>query len=183
MSEIAPTQGTLCVFPDVLLSNAYIILRPFFTPTVPSNSKDIYDASNWKFDISTPDFPGITPWGGGYIGPGPTPELHPHLRLDECMVSVPKVKPGDTVFWHCDVIHSVEQVHTGSEDSAVIYIPAVPLTPQNQAYVERQKTTFLSGDKPPDFPKGKSESTFVGVGTVNDIVGIAGRRAMGFQEA
>ena len=36
-------------FPDVLLSNAYFILRPFFSPKVPSNSKDIYDANNWKF--------------------------------------------------------------------------------------------------------------------------------------
>lgn len=65
----------------------------------------------------------------------------------------------------------------------VMYIPAVPLTPQNQAYVEKQKTTFLSGDKPPDFPKGKSESNFVGVATVNDIFGVVGRRAMGLQEA
>jgi len=64
-----------------------------------------------------------------------------------------------------------------------MYIPAVPLTPQNQAYVERQKATFLSGERPPDFPKGKGESTFVGVATVNDVVGVVGRRAMGLQEA
>jgi Protein of unknown function (DUF1479) len=64
-----------------------------------------------------------------------------------------------------------------------MYIPAIPLTPQNQAYIERQKETFLSGDTPPDFPKGKSESTFVGVATVSDVVGKAGRRAMGLQEA
>jgi len=69
-------------------------------------------------DLSTPDFPGIYPKDGGYEGPHPTPELHPHLRLNECMVSVPKVNPGDTVFWHCDVVHSVEQEHTGSGDSA-----------------------------------------------------------------
>ena len=47
-----------------------------------------------------------------------SPESHPHLRLDECMVSVPKVNPGDTVFWHCDIVHAVEKEHTGSEDSA-----------------------------------------------------------------
>jgi hypothetical protein len=33
--------------------------------------------------------------------------LHPHLRLDNAMVHVPKVKPGDFVVWHCDgEIHS-----------------------------------------------------------------------------
>ena len=51
-SETGPTQGTLHVFPDVLLSNAYIILRPFFSPTVPPNSKEIYDANNWQFGKS-----------------------------------------------------------------------------------------------------------------------------------
>jgi hypothetical protein len=63
-----------------------------------------------------------------------------------------------------------------------MYIPAVPLTPQNQEYIERQRETFLSGERPPDFPKGKSESVFVGVATVDDVVGKAGRRAMGLQE-
>ena len=63
-----------------------------------------------------------------------------------------------------------------------MYIPALPLTPQNQEYVERQKASFLSRESPPDFP-GYSESTFVGVATVDDIVGRAGRRAMGLQEA
>ena len=63
------------------------------------------------------------------------------------------------------------------------YFPVVPLTPQNQAYIECQKTTFLSGESSPDFT-GKCEVTFVGVATVNDI-GRAGRRAtrMGLQEA
>ena len=65
--------------------------------------------------------------------------------------------------------------------SLVMYIPAVPLTPQNQAYIERQKTNFLSGECPPDF-SGKGEATFVGVATVNDV-SRAGRRAMGLQEA
>lgn len=66
MSEIAPMQGTLKVFPDVYLSNAYTILRPFFRPTVPLDSKDILDPKNWVFDISTPDFPGIQPRDSGW---------------------------------------------------------------------------------------------------------------------
>ena len=120
------------------------------------------------------------------------------------MVSVPKVSPGDMVFWHCDVVHSVEQEHTGKEDSAgsfqfiyclqksralstndneprpaVMYIPAVPVTPQNLEYVKRQKDTFLKGVTAPDFPKTAGEGTFVGVGKEGDIVGETARRAMG----
>ena len=73
-------------------------------------------------DISTADFPGTDLVNGDYVGLRPSPEFHPHLRLDECMVSVPKVNPGDTVYWHCDVIHAVEREHTGSGDSAGNFI-------------------------------------------------------------
>ncbi|KAG5644640.1 hypothetical protein DXG03_008022 [Asterophora parasitica] len=179
MSETAPTQGTLRVFPDVLLSNAYIILRPFFRPAVPAGSAGFLEASNWEFDISSPDFPGISPRDGGYDGPQPTPALHPHLELEKTMTSVPKVYPGDTVFWHCDVVHSVEQEHTGAGDSAVMYIPSVPLTPINQSYVERQKEAFLQGQRPPDFPKARGEESFVGLAGADAILAPIGRRAMG----
>ena len=74
----------------------------------------------YYIDISTPDFPGISrhPMDGGYASLLLSHESHPHLRLDECMVSVPKVNSGDTVFLHCDVVHAVEKEHTGSGDSA-----------------------------------------------------------------
>lgn len=62
----------------------------------------------------------------------------------------------------------------------VMYIPAVPLTPQNEKYVERQKEAFLKGRRPSDFPQGGGESGFVGMGGVVDILTPVGRRAMGF---
>lgn len=54
----------------------------------------------------------------GFFGPQPTQELHPHMMLDKTMISIPRVYPGDMVFWHCDVVHAVEVEHTGKEDSA-----------------------------------------------------------------
>ncbi|KAJ7220279.1 hypothetical protein GGX14DRAFT_434027, partial [Mycena pura] len=183
LSKTGPGEGTLKVFPDVLISNAYIILRPFFRPLVPVDSEDILDAKNWAFDISTPDFPGIFQIDseGGFVGPHPTTKLHPHMLLDTTMTSVPEVSPGDTVFWHCDVVHSVEQEHTGSEDSAVMYIPAMPLTPANMGYVERQREYFRKGLPPPDFPVATTGVDFVGLGTEEDLVGASplARRAMG----
>ncbi|KAK7032721.1 DUF1479-domain-containing protein [Favolaschia claudopus] len=179
ISQTGPSQGTLKVFPDILLSNAYIILRPFFRPLVSLDSKEILSAENWAFDISGPEFPGIFPRDIGYGGPRPTPELHPHLLLDSTMISIPPVNPGDTVFWHCDVVHSVESEHTGNEDSAVMYIPAVPLTPANAEYVELQKETFLKGVPPPDFPVAITGVGLMGLAGDNDVEEILGRRAMG----
>ncbi|KAI0749829.1 DUF1479-domain-containing protein [Daedaleopsis nitida] len=179
LSETAPTEGTLQVFPNVILSNAYTILRPFVSPKE-GCSAESYDPNDWQFDISNPDFPGIFSFQEAFFGPRPNTKTHPHLKLDETMVSVPKVYPGDMVFWHCDVIHAVEKNHTGKEDSTVMYIPAMPYTPTNAAYVQKQKQSFLKGIAPPDFPANKGEINHVGVGMADDIENPIGKRAMGF---
>ncbi|TEB05175.1 DUF1479-domain-containing protein, partial [Coprinellus micaceus] len=145
--------------------------------TAASSSDALNDPKNWEFgtqiiwtiDVTDPLFHGIRPRDGGYQGPMPTPELHPHLQLEKTMISIPKVYPGDAVFWHCDVVHAVEHDHNGTGDSAVMYIPAVPKTPMNLAYVARQKECFLQGERPPDFPKGKGEKGWVGCTSEEDI--------------
>lgn len=59
-----------------------------------------------------------------------------------------------------------------------MYIPAVPLTPQNAAYIQRQKDSFIQGRAPPDFPVGE-EGHFVGAGKIEHVRGSMGRKAMG----
>lgn len=56
-----------------------------------------------------------------------------------------------------------------------MYIPAVPLTPQNEEYVKRQADTFLRGKCPPDFPQGPGEDKFVGVAIADDVKNPVGR--------
>ncbi|KAK0453297.1 hypothetical protein EV421DRAFT_664875 [Armillaria borealis] len=180
MSETAPTEGTLKVFPGLLLSNPYLILRPFFRLLVGPDSEEVWDPKSWVFDVSSAHFPGLFPHDGGWRGPLPTPELHPNLLLEKTMTSVPKVSPGDAVFWHGDLIHSVEKEHTGHCDSAVMYIAAVPTTPLNRAYIERQKESFLKAVTPPDYPaQTKPENALVGFGKADDILNPTGRKAMG----
>ncbi|KAJ7798268.1 hypothetical protein B0H14DRAFT_2907139, partial [Mycena olivaceomarginata] len=153
----------------------YVYQSCFGTKTAPDRgrSKSSPDTSQH------PDFPGIIRLDGGFGGPKPTTELHPHLLLDATMTSVAAVNPGDTVFWHCDMVHSVEEEHTGSEDSAVMYIPAVPLMPANARYVERQKDNFFKGVPPPDFPAAVTGVGLVGLGSAKDIEEPLGRKAMG----
>lgn len=74
----------------------------------------------------------------------------------------------------------MEKKHIGKEDSTVMYIPAVPYTPANAAYVERQRESFLQGLSPPDFPVTKGEAHCAGVGKADDIENPVAKRAMGF---
>ena len=64
----------------------------------------------------------------------------------------------------------------------VMYIPAVPTTPMNLDYIRRQKDCFLHGERPPDFPKGRGEKDFAGVGTPSDVKSPEGKLAMALQE-
>ena len=45
-----------------------------------------------------------------------------HSLLLKGLVSIPKMKPGDTVWWHPDVIHAVEDKHSGKNYSNVVYV-------------------------------------------------------------
>ncbi|EJD42505.1 DUF1479-domain-containing protein, partial [Auricularia subglabra TFB-10046 SS5] len=178
MSETGPGEGTLRVYPDIQLGNAYIILRPFFSPIDPNG--DLNDPENWKLDVSKPEFPGIILQADGkFHGPRLTDAAHPHLRTGDAMVSVPHVSPGDMVFWHSDLIHSVEESHNGKNDSSVMYIASVPATKQNVTYIAKQRDAFLKGRTPPDFGRDGDESTVKGVGSADDILNPIGRRAMG----
>ena len=102
MSTTGPKEGTLCLFPDLLLSNAYLMLRPFFIPVKSASEcqhrEEFLASENWRFDNSYTQFPGIELIGGmQWLNSG----THPHMEVDTAMVSVPKVNPGDMVFWHC----------------------------------------------------------------------------------
>lgn len=101
------------------------------------------------------------------------------MRLDDTMVSVPKVHPGDMVFWQADVVHAVEKEHNGPGDSSVMYIPAVPTCPQNTEYVARQAELFVKGCPPPDFPQGRTELEYKLHAKPEDVKLELARRAMG----
>ncbi|KIM77865.1 hypothetical protein PILCRDRAFT_825084 [Piloderma croceum F 1598] len=175
LSTVGPGEGTLRVLPMLSLASAYILLRPFFRPKPGANGSLAFD--DWELDIESTSFPGSIM--------GKTQELnettHPHLRLDKTMISVPAIEPGDQVYWHCDVVHAVEPLHRGNSDSSVFYIPAVPLTIKNASYLRDQRTNFLRGLPPPDFPGGEGESRFTGRANAHDVQTSEARQALGLE--
>lgn len=103
MSRCGPGEGTLQVNPMLHSATAYLLLRPFFRP-VDANVTDeegYLSEENWEFlgvGGMTSDLQGATPGHGQELSEA----LHPHLRLGETMVSIPEIRPGDYVAWHCD---------------------------------------------------------------------------------
>ena len=80
MSHTGPGRGTLRVLPLLPESTAYWMLRPF-QPDVPA-------------DV----FPGAFPGKAFHISPTWHPLLH------SALVSIPEVGPGDSVWWHADLV-------------------------------------------------------------------------------
>src|SRR6476620_2410735 len=70
---------------------------------------------------------------------------------DMCGVVVSKVFPA-SVRWHCDMIHGVAPVEHQRGWGNVMYIPAAPWCPRNEAYAESVRDAFLTGSSPEDFP-------------------------------
>ena len=99
------------------------------------------------------------------------------------MVNIPTMHPGDTIWWHCDMLHAVEVDHLGHHDASVAYIAATPTTSQNNIYMKNQANAFLDGGRfPEDFARDKvvKEGHFKGwVGEGGILSGEDGLRAAG----
>jgi len=115
--------------------------------------------------------------------PGRALSVNPqyHSLLIEALSSIPLMEPGDTVFWHSDVVHAVENEHTGSGYSNVMYISSTPGCAKNSTYLAKQAPTFLSGRTPPDFAPDDFEVDFKGRSTEADLTPL-GRSQLGLPQ-
>jgi hypothetical protein len=126
-------------------------------------------------DVPEDDLCGAAPGRALSINP------HYHSLLIEALSSIPLMEPGDTVFWHSDVVHAVENEHRGSGYSNVMYISSTPGCAKNTAYLAKQAPAFLSGKTPPDFAPDDFEVDFTGRGTEIDLTPL-GRSQLGLSQ-
>ncbi len=154
LTQQGPGDGTLQIVP---IANAmpYILLRAL------------------QDDVADDDLCGAMP------GRALSIKQEFHAPLFDALSSIPPMQPGDTVFWHSDLIHAVEDEHNGSGYSNVMYIASIPGCEKNDAYLKRQLPSFLKGESPPDFPADNFETDFKGRATVDDLTPI-GRSQLGF---
>lgn len=92
-----------------------------------------------------------------------------HSLLLRGLVSIPKMNAGDTVWWHPDVVHGVEDHHTGKGYSNVAYVGSTPHCKKNLAYAKKQSIKFLEGKSPPDFAPEDYEVNYKNRADISDL--------------
>lgn len=153
LSDMDHDQGVLHTVP-IPEAMAYLMLRPLL-PDVPEG--DMCGVTTHQV------FPASAKW---------------HPLLLDALTGIPDVKAGDSVWWHCDMIHSVAPVTDQKGWGNVMYIPAAPWCPRNEQYAAHVLEAFVTGSSPSDFPEEHYERTWVdrfGLDKLNDT----GRRGMG----
>jgi hypothetical protein len=102
-----------------------------------------------------------------------------HPLLLKALSGIPDIQAGDSVWWHCDMIHSVAPVSSQHGWGNVMYIPAAPWCPRNQQYAPSLRAAFTAGSSPGDFPEEHYERTWPNRFQVHDL-NETGRRGLGF---
>ncbi|MGW3678377.1 DUF1479 domain-containing protein [Streptomyces prasinus] len=156
LSDMDHDQGVLHTVP-IPEAMAYLMLRPLLA------------------DVPDDDMCGVT-----------TNQVFPagekwHPLLMEALTGIPDVKAGDSVWWHCDMIHSVAPVTGQKGWGNVMYIPAAPWCPRNEEYAATVREAFLTGSSPSDFPEEHYERDWTGRFDVDRLNG-TGRRGLGLDD-
>lgn len=103
-----------------------------------------------------------------------------HALLMRALCPIPRVEAGDTVWWHPDLIHSVEDRHNGTGYSNVMYIGAAPDCAKNRAFLLKQRAAFEAGKSSPDFVAEDYEVDFSNRFLPSDLTPL-GRKQMGYE--
>ena len=153
LTQQGPGDGTLKIIP-IARSMAWLLLRALQPDVAPD---DLCGAAAGRALAAYPQW---------------------HELLLQAETSIPVVEPGDTVWWHPDVIHAVENEHRGNEYSNVIYIGAAPYCEKNARFLARQAESFLAGKSSPDFAAEDYEVDFKNRATLADLSEL-GKKQMG----
>jgi hypothetical protein len=85
-----------------------------------------------------------------------------HSFLLRAKALIPDLSAGDSVWWHCDLIHGVDSVENQQGWGNVMYIPSAPGCEKNRRYAELCAQDFLTGRSPDDFPEEHYEMNWHG---------------------
>lgn len=153
LSDMAHDQGVLHTVP-IPEAMAYLMLRPLLS--------DVPEDEMCGVSIGQV-FPANNKW---------------HPLLMQALSGIPDVQAGDSVWWHCDMIHTVAPVTDQQGWGNVMYIPAAPWCPSNEKYSASVLEALTTGSSPKDFPDEHYERDWPDRFPLEALNG-TGRRALG----
>ena len=153
LSDMAHDQGVLHTVP-IPGAMAYLMLRPLLA------------------DVPADDMCGVT------VGQAFPASERWHPLLVQALSGIPDVRAGDSVWWHCDLIHSVAPVRNQQGWGNVMYVPAAPWCPRNERYAASVRAAFRTGSSPSDFPAEHYERSWPNRFQLPDL-NETGRRGLG----
>ncbi len=153
LSDMEPTEGVLHLVP-IPSAMVYLLLRALQDDVA---DDDLCGAANGEA------LPVNERW---------------HSLLLPALTPIPAVEPGDTVWWHGDMIHSVGEVNGQQGWGNVMYIPASPHCEKNAAYAAQCGQAFLTGASPADFAAEDYEVGWTGRPGRDDL-NATGRQQLG----
>jgi hypothetical protein len=103
-----------------------------------------------------------------------------HDLVLEGLCTIPEMQVGDSIWWHGDLVHAVEDEHNGKESSNVIYIGAAPYCEKNVSFLDAQAKCFMVGKSSPDFAAEDYELDFKGRSRISDLSEL-GKKQMGLE--
>ena len=156
LSDMDHDQGVLHTVP-IPEAMAYLMLRPLLA------------------DVPDDDMCGVTT---NQVFPA-TEQLAPAAAWRRSR-GIPDVRAGDSVWWHCDMIHSVAPVRTSRAGAT-----SCTSRPRRGARATRRtpasvREAFLTGSSPSDFPAEHYERDWPGRFSPADL-NRTGRRGMGLE--
>lgn len=156
LSDMDHDQGVLHAIP-IPETMAYLLLRPLMDDTDDDDMCGVMVSSV---------FPVNEKW---------------HELPMQALSGIPSVRAGDSVWWHCDLVHGVAPVLGQQGWGNVMYIPAAPWCPRNRDYAPIAFNAFATGSSPSDFPAEHYEREWQNRFSVEEL-NERGRRGFGLQD-
>lgn len=155
LSDMDHDQGVLYTVP-IPEAMAYLMLRPLLADVPEDDMCGV---------MTNQVFPANERW---------------HPLLMRAASGIPDVRAGDSVWWHCDVLHGVAPVRDQKGWGNVMYIPAAPWCARNERYAPAVLQALRTGSSPSDFPEEHYERTWEDRFGVEDL-NRTGRRGLGLE--
>lgn len=90
-------------------------------------------------------------------------------ELTDATIPIPEIQPGDTIWWHPDLIWGTESLNRNQDAVITLPLSSAPLCSKNNKYLSKQWEAFTTGRSPPDYISNNVETYFANRAEIGDL--------------